>query len=319
MAEYSERLSVRDNIELLTQGLDASPNSPALLYKLSTAFAAIGQKHQSLQAFQAAFRIDPDAALLSLTGPPSDIAARAGAIRDRTRALLEGGMTVSPVMAALAIAEGLLGEELHVKWWTNHNKFLVINNTTTKDNNLLAEEIRGKLKFYEHPAGRSIRKGWRRNNLNRSEMPATASLCRTLRSHVDSYIQNLPRDETHPFVASAPKDYVLEAWAVVSNGETHHESHIHQSAWLSGVYYVVQPPASRDSETHCGWLHIGPPNWIGPLPGWEEKQVEPSPGALVLMPAYFFHHTLPMGVDEERICVAFDVIPTDNAVAHQHT
>jgi hypothetical protein len=37
------------------------------------------------------------------------------------------------------------------------------------------------------------------------------------------------------------------------------------------------------------------------------------------MPAYFFHHTLPMGVDEERICVAFDVIPTDNAVAHQHT
>jgi hypothetical protein len=31
------------------------------------------------------------------------------------------------------------------------------------------------------------------------------------------------------------------------------------------------------------------------------------------MPAYFYHGTQPMGVDEERICIAFDVVPRELA------
>jgi hypothetical protein len=43
--------------------------------------------------------------------------------------------------------------------------------------------------------------------------------------------------------------------------------------------------------------------------GWGERWVEPKPGTLVLMPGYFFHGTSPMRVDENRVCVAFDVVP----------
>jgi Putative 2OG-Fe(II) oxygenase len=310
MREYSERLGVRDKIELLKQGLDASPGKAALLYELSAALAATGENHRSSQAFRAAFRFDSSLALTSLVGPPAGIAAnQAMSIRDRARALLEYGVAVSPVLAALAIAEGLLGNESGVRWLIDYERLFAIKNALVDNSCSLAEEIRSDLKFYDRPARRSIRRGWRRNQLNRSELPAITALCGTLRDHVDRYIQSLPRHETHPFRASAPLDYVLEAWAVVSDGATYHESHIHNSAWLSGVYYVVQPPASLDRSMNRGWLHVGPPRWLGPLSGWDEKLVEPAPGTLILMPAYFFHHTMPMGVDEERICVAFDVVP----------
>jgi hypothetical protein len=35
------------------------------------------------------------------------------------------------------------------------------------------------------------------------------------------------------------------------------------------------------------------------------------------MPGYFFHGTHPMGVDEERICIAFDVVPVELAGANE--
>jgi hypothetical protein len=40
---------------------------------------------------------------------------------------------------------------------------------------------------------------------------------------------------------------------------------------------------------------------------WKLRLIEPVPGSLVVMPAYFWHHTKPMGVDQERICVAFEI------------
>jgi Putative 2OG-Fe(II) oxygenase len=39
--------------------------------------------------------------------------------------------------------------------------------------------------------------------------------------------------------------------------------------------------------------------------------IAPEPGTLVLMPAYFYHDPSPIGVDQERICIAFDVVPTE--------
>jgi hypothetical protein len=41
--------------------------------------------------------------------------------------------------------------------------------------------------------------------------------------------------------------------------------------------------------------------------------VAPEPGTLVLMPGYFYHETRPMGIDQERICIAFDVSPIEIA------
>ena len=312
MRAVSEWLGVRDKIDLLEDGLRVNPRNAGLLYELSASLAEAGENERSARAFQAACQIDSNPALISLVGPLEEISAsQAVPIRDRAQSLVQHNVTISPVLAAWAIAEGLLGHDFNVKWLINYERFFVKTRSEIDDIGALAEEIRSDLSFYDRPAKRSIRKGWRRDNLNQSDSPATRALFRGLRACVDQYIQNLDLRENHPFPRSAPVEYELEAWAVVSDGKTYHESHIHHRAWLSGVYYVVRPAASLDRDMRRGWLHVGPPKWLGPLPGWDEKLVEPEPGTLVLMPAYFFHHTMPMGVDDERICVAFDVVPAN--------
>jgi hypothetical protein len=37
--------------------------------------------------------------------------------------------------------------------------------------------------------------------------------------------------------------------------------------------------------------------------------VQPTPGTLVLFPSYFWHGTIPFNTTDERITVAFDVVP----------
>jgi hypothetical protein len=90
---------------------------------------------------------------------------------------------------------------------------------------------------------------------------------------------------------------------------------MHPSAWLSGVYYVVCPNVARAPGSRRGWLLIEPPaqHGVSAGMGWRARTVAPEPGTLVLMPSYFFHGTRPMKVDEERICIAFDVLPAELA------
>ncbi len=102
---------------------------------------------------------------------------------------------------------------------------------------------------------------------------------------------------------------------MVSGAEGYHGSHIHPRAWMSGVYYVARLEISRAPGTRCGWLRVGPPDYLGLAEdsGWRERLVEPEPGNLVLMPGYFCHGTQPMGVDQDRICIAFDMVPGELA------
>jgi hypothetical protein len=172
-------------------------------------------------------------------------------------------------------------------------------------NNALAAEIRSDLHFQEAPHGRAIRHAWRFDGLHRSQNAAVRSLLAALRRKVSDYIAVLPRDRAHPFVASAPRDFEIGGWAVVSGRESHHRAHLHPRAWATGVYYVVQPAVSRASQT--GWLRVGPPAEFVGDDAWETRMIEPAEGSFVLMPGYFWHETEPMGVDQERICVAFEV------------
>ena len=70
---------------------------------------------------------------------------------------------------------------------------------------------------------------------------------------------------------------------------------------------------AREANSDRGWLRVGPPSEhrISGASGWQTRMVAPEPGTLVLMPGYFFHDTSPMGVDQERICIAFDVTPRE--------
>ena len=317
-------LAIYTKIALLRQALLGKPKTPALLYQLAEALAEAGEDRESATFFRQAYLLEPSTSLCDAnryTAPGADVA-----MRDWARSLIAHGVIFSPVIGALAISEAFLGNDSKVRRLVDYDRFFRCRTVRTPEgfcepgfNTLLAAEVKADLKFYDEPDNRAIRKGWRNNGIIESSLTAGRALSKMLREHVDQYIASLPEDSDHPFVASRPSEYVLEGWAVVSDGASHHPSHIHPRAWMSGVYYVVRPPVSLQDGTDRGWLRVGPPKRNRALAGWDTRLVEPEPGNLVLMPGYFFHDTRPMAVDEERICIAFDVVPIEIASANSAT
>jgi hypothetical protein len=174
----------------------------------------------------------------------------------------------------------------------------------------LASEIRRGLKHHRLPWS-AIKSASRNSHVMDSELPACRAITAEIRGQVERYIALLPDDASHPFVAARPASFIMTGWSVLIDGESRHIAHTHPRAWLSGVYYVVRPPASRVPGTHNGWLRVGAPSDSASPPGWEDRWIEPEPGILVLMPGYFYHETIPTRSDDERMCIAFDVMSPD--------
>jgi hypothetical protein len=306
-------------IALLHQAVRTQPQSATLLCELSETLAEAGQEREAADVFRRAYRLEPNICTKALARVGF---ADAGKLRTYSRSLIGNGVAYAPVIAALAVAEAHLGNGTEVRRLVDYDRLFRSTIMAPPDgydednfHDALANEIKSDLRFYDAPPNRAIRHAWRRS-VTGSALPACRAWVQAVRREVDRYIAALPWESDHPFLAWRPSEYVLGAWAVVSNGTSYHVSHVHVRAWMSGVYYVVQPPVSRDATSRRGWLEVGPPEeryGVSAAHGWGARTIAPEPGRLVLMPGYFFHATHPMGVDEERICIAFDVMPAELA------
>jgi hypothetical protein len=313
-------LSAGTKVDLLRQAVRQQPGSSELLYQLSATLAEAGQDQESAKAFLEAYLIKPQVRPVLEKRPEAVPGENARRLRDRARSLVAHGVVFTPVIAALAQAEALLGNEAEVRRLVDFDRFfrsypMQAPNGLAKAsfNSELASEVRSNLKFYDAPGDRAIRKAWRNNVLFSEKFPLAWSLSLALREEVKRYLKDLPIEPGHPFLAARPAEFGIEGWGVVSSHDSHHKMHVHERAWLSGVYYVVRPPSSREPGTRRGWLRVGPPDDVTEGGHWDARSIEPEPGNLVLMPGYFFHGTQPMGVEEERICIAFDVVPAELA------
>ena len=313
----SSSITVDTRIALVRQGLLAQPNSPKVLLRLAEALAEKGESTEAADVFRRAYLQAPVPWLGRPGASPDDQRAEAAA-------LIEHGAIFSATIATLAIALANSGHPEEVERLVDYDRFF--QDTMLEPpaglgledfNAALAAEIKTNLKFYEKPKGRAIRNAWRDDDIMRSARPASRAFAAAIRSAAERYIASLPKAADHPFLESCPAEFEIEGWANVSDGASHHESHIHGRAWASGVYYVVEPAIAREPGRQQGWLRLGPPEHRGVLPGqgWGERLIAPTPGRLVLMPAYFYHSTEPTGVDQERICIAFDIVPAEIAAA----
>jgi hypothetical protein len=316
-------------IDLLRQAAERSPRPEKLLFQLSEALSAAGRDQEAADVFRRAYLARPDSSLF-VPGPNTDPRR----LRARARALIAHGAIFSPVIAALAVADVMLGEASEVRRLVDYDRFcrwFTVEPPRTfagiDFNAALATEIKADLVFYggadttKHLATRGA---WRNNNVLTDRSPACLALAEIVRESVHRYTEDLPDDTDHPFVASRPASFVLEGWAIVSDGSSYLEPHLHPRAWLSAVYYVAQPAASRDIDSRRGWLRLGLPAEYGldPSGGWDERMLEPESGRLLLMPGYFLHGTSPIGPlagGDERISMAFDVVPAEIAAASPRT
>lgn len=181
--------------------------------------------------------------------------------------------------------------------------------TVAAFNEAIEAEIRAHESLDFEPLGLATASGFQTGELLDKPSHAIGQLAMMIGGAVRGYMENLPDDPSHPFVANQPKRWTLNGWGVILQEHGHQRAHIHPSGWLSGVYYV-RVPDSIGEASKDGWIEFGtPPGNIGCRAEHEARQVRPESGRMLLFPSYVYHHTIPYRDGENRISFAFDVVP----------
>jgi hypothetical protein len=168
-----------------------------------------------------------------------------------------------------------------------------------------------------HPAmrldryGTASRNTWQVDEPSTGNPPCVAALQKHILAHVESFADSFTGHD-HPWVRARPTKGILKNWCLISGGEGFVEWHVHQSGWLSGVYYVAVPERASGGDDLGGCLGLGlPEELVGEqaAAAFGIQVVRPEPGLLTMFPSHTFHRTYAHGSTAKRICFAFDVWP----------
>jgi Tfp pilus assembly protein PilF len=174
-----------------------------------------------------------------------------------------------------------------------------------------------KQRLTANPFSASTRGGRHGEELLSDPTGPVAGLKNILQAAFGDYIQKLPVERNHPFLASRSAAVRLVAQANILDSTGYLESHVHPQSWVSGAYYVRVPSEVDESvndDEHAGWLSFGLfPRHIRLEPAFEVRYLKPVEGTLVIFPAYFYHGTVPFRSAKHRMSLGIDVIPKDQA------
>ncbi len=161
------------------------------------------------------------------------------------------------------------------------------------------------------PADQSLRGGTQTiEDLFATGLPLVDALRAQFEAAIRDYVRDLPADENHPLLRRQTAAFKFSgSWSVRLTRAGYHVNHVHSQGWISSCYYVRVPQAAADASLQAGWLKLGETDLKLGQREQIGRVIQPREGMLVLFPSYLFHGTTPFDTDEERITVAFDVVP----------
>jgi tetratricopeptide (TPR) repeat protein len=145
-------------------------------------------------------------------------------------------------------------------------------------------------------------------NLFYKENNVTDEIQQAIRLEIERYRINFENSQ-EGFIKKWPKEFSLFGWLISMKSGGELQPHIHHKGWLSGSIYINVPPKSKidsgnlvvalgiDSDTTNSHLNL-------------KKVLDVVTGNMVLFPASLMHYTIPFESEEERVVLAFDVVPT---------
>lgn len=173
----------------------------------------------------------------------------------------------------------------------------------------LATALRAMHRLRTHPIGQSLRHGSQTPvNLTQVDDPAVQAFFTAVDGPIRRYMARLGAG-TDPLRRRNTGDYrIIGCWSVLLSSGGFHASHVHPQGWLSSACHIELPEATQAGGRE-GWLALGSPPGAYAVPTPPERHERPEPGRLMLFPSYMWHQTLPFAGPDDRLTIAFDLIP----------
>ena len=144
-------------------------------------------------------------------------------------------------------------------------------------------------------------------NLFLIENTFTDEIQKAIRLEIEKYRMNFESSQ-EGFIRKWPTAYSLYGWLISMKSGGELQPHIHENGWLSGSIYINVPPNSKNDGGKLV-VALGKDSDVTNSRQNSKKVIDVVTGSMALFPASLMHHTIPFESEEERIVLAFDVIP----------
>ena len=134
--------------------------------------------------------------------------------------------------------------------------------------------------------------------------PSISELRKRILHHCDEYLKIQAHNPWLDRLVSG-KSRDISGWGVILCDKGYQKRHVHPEGVLSGVVYLKTPAMTSSSASQEGNLIFS---------RFENYEVTPDVGKIVIFPSYLPHETVPIHGNEERICIAFNITSTSAAI-----
>lgn len=116
------------------------------------------------------------------------------------------------------------------------------------------------------------------------------------------------KESEEGFIKKWPSSYEIRGWLVCMRKGGKLAPHIHDSGWITGSVYINVPKKSGTDNGNLVLCLSDQDHVLGTKEN-HRRIVDVETGTLCLFPSSLHHHTIPFDEAEERIVLAFDIVP----------
>jgi len=116
------------------------------------------------------------------------------------------------------------------------------------------------------------------------------------------------KDSDEGLIKNWPDVYSLYGWIISMKSGGELRPHMHENGWLSGSIYINVPPKKNTNDGNLVVCIEDDQYLIDPQIN-KKNIIDVTTGDLCLFPASLLHYTIPFESDEDRVVLAFDVVP----------
>ena len=129
-----------------------------------------------------------------------------------------------------------------------------------------------------------------------------------IRAEIDNYKSRF-KNSDEGFIKSWPDSYIIFGWLVSISQGGKLDSHMHDTGWLTGSVYINVPPKSGLDSGSLVLSESEKGGQAETKKSGRRRVIDVATGSLWFFPSSLHHHTVPFKGDDNRIVLAFDVIP----------